>query len=291
MFLSPAQLSSLERFQIESRRRFLGAKAGSHRSLKRGHGIEFSDYRQYEPGDNPRLIDWRVFGRTERLYIKQYQEEQDLRLSIVVDSSASMGPDLHSPKWALTKTVALSLAYLGIMQQDMVRIGTALDAKSPFLRGSTALRHFDGALDKAIPQKSTSLLDLLKLQIASLKSPGIVLLLSDFFYELPEVETALRFIRSRNMDGACIALLAQADVSPLATDQGAWLEDSETAEQRSILFDAETKRVYTKRLTQHLTSVRDLCRQNDMGFALIREGDNLIESFMNQKQGLRILRV
>jgi len=286
MLLSPSLLNGLEQFRIDSRKRFLGAKAGSHRSLKRGHGIEFSDYRQYEPGDNPRQIDWRVYGRTDRLYIKQFQEEQDLKVSVILDSSASMSP---TAKWDLAITTALSLAYLAVMQQDSVRIGTAANPNSPFMRGNAALHQLNSFLEKTVPHKKLSLSQLLESQIASLRSPGIALLLSDFLYPLSEIENTLRFIRSRNMDGAYIAILSKKDLYPLEANQAALIEDCESGKQQSIIFDSETQREYTKRLTAHITRVRDLCRQHDLGFALIREGDNFLESLMNQKQGLRIL--
>ena len=71
-------LAQLELLRLESRNKFLGSRQGGHLSLKKGHGIEFSDYWQYEIGDNPRYIDWKAYGRTDKLYVKQFQEEQDL---------------------------------------------------------------------------------------------------------------------------------------------------------------------------------------------------------------------
>lgn len=286
MLLSSELIHHLEQFRIDSRRRFLGAKAGSHRSLKRGHGIEFSDYRQYEPGDNPRQIDWRVYARTERLYIKQYQEEQDIKVSIIVDASASMAEEA---KWRLTKTVAMSLAYLAIMQQDSVRIATTSQRFSPFLRGPKAIRMFDETLAACKPIGSFTLQGMLEQQMHALKFPGVVILISDFMYDHKDIEAAMRFIRSRNMDGACISILSARDMAPLGADEAALVEDSETQVQIPIIFDAATRQEYAKRLSRHLMAVRDTCRQNDFGFALMREADNLIESLITQKHGLRIL--
>ena len=96
---TPEYLRQLELLRIRARRAFLGTKQGGHVSLKRGHGIEFSDFRQYQPGDDPRHIDWSVFARSERLYVKQFQEEQDLTVLLLIDSTASMVTPSNEKKW------------------------------------------------------------------------------------------------------------------------------------------------------------------------------------------------
>ena len=85
MLLNQAFLKQLELLKINSRRSFLGSRQGGHASIKRGHGIEFSDYRKYVPGDDPRHIDWNVYARTERVYVKRFQEEQDLSVFIFLE--------------------------------------------------------------------------------------------------------------------------------------------------------------------------------------------------------------
>ena len=82
---TPAFLRQLELLRLRARRSYLGTRQGGHLSLKRGHGIEFSDYRKYELGDDPRHIDWSAYARSERLYIKRFREEQDLSVLLLLD--------------------------------------------------------------------------------------------------------------------------------------------------------------------------------------------------------------
>ena len=98
---TPAILRQLEMLKLSSRRAFLGQRQGAHLSLKRGQGVEFYDYRKYELGDNPRHIDWGLYGRSERIYVKRFREEQSLSVLVLLDSSPSMGvvPVQGISKW------------------------------------------------------------------------------------------------------------------------------------------------------------------------------------------------
>ena len=88
---TPQFLARLETLRVRTRRRFLGSRPGGHLSLRRGSGLEFADYRPYTLGDDPRYIDWKLYSRTDRLYIKLFQEEEDLYTYLFLDLSASMG--------------------------------------------------------------------------------------------------------------------------------------------------------------------------------------------------------
>ncbi len=116
-------LKQLELFRIQARRSFLGSRQGGHASLKRGHGVEFSDYRKYEPGDDPRHIDWKLLARSERIYIKRFQEEQDLTVHIFIDTSASMFHEAKKIERALE--IAQALGYIALTQHDVVQLGLA----------------------------------------------------------------------------------------------------------------------------------------------------------------------
>src|SRR5262245_21429064 len=109
---TPEFLRNLELFKIKARRAYLGNRQGGHISPKRGHGIEFSDFREYELGDNPRWIDWGVYARTDRLYVRRYQEEQNLSVLVVVDASHSMRTPPEDKKWESARDLALALSYV-----------------------------------------------------------------------------------------------------------------------------------------------------------------------------------
>ena len=106
-------LSRLETLRMQTRRRFLGSRPGGHVSLRRGAGLEFADYRRYTPGDDLRYIDWNLYGRTDRLYIKQFQEEEDLYTSLFLDGSASMAHPAQDGKAAVAGLASRGAAHQG----------------------------------------------------------------------------------------------------------------------------------------------------------------------------------
>lgn len=118
--------------------------------MHKGHGLEFSDYRQYELGDNPRYIDWKAYGRTDKLYVKRFQEEQDLLVSVFLDSSPSMGFDTDPEKWEFARKVALSFCYIGLMQQDRVGLSLLGQRGALTLSGPQAFLTLSDALPNAL---------------------------------------------------------------------------------------------------------------------------------------------
>ena len=115
-------LSRLETLRIQTRRRFLGSRPGGHVSLRRGAGLEFAEYRRYSPGDDLRYIDWNLYARTDRLYIKQFQEEEDLYTSLFLDGSASMAYPAQDGKSEAARDIILSLAHVVLASNDAVKL-------------------------------------------------------------------------------------------------------------------------------------------------------------------------
>ena len=103
---TPGFFRRLQQLKIKTRRSYLGSRQGSHISKRRGHGLEFSDYRSYVPGDDFRHIDWGVYGRTDRLYVKEFREEQELQVLFLIDTSQSMGFPEAEGKFEFAKDLA-----------------------------------------------------------------------------------------------------------------------------------------------------------------------------------------
>ena len=110
----------LQSLKIHTRRAFLGSRQGAHSSIRKGHGLEFSDFRPYAKGDDFRHIDWAVYGRTDRLYVRQFREEQDLNVVIAIDTSASMGHPEGEKKFEMAKNLALALSYIALTDGDTI---------------------------------------------------------------------------------------------------------------------------------------------------------------------------
>lgn len=120
MTLSPESLRILQALSIRTKRSFYGTRYGSHRSLRRGHGIEFAEYRTYEAGDNPRSIDWNLYGRSDKLYSKRYLEEENVVVYLVIDGSHSIMHPALREKWECVQCIALATSFVALASHDTV---------------------------------------------------------------------------------------------------------------------------------------------------------------------------
>lgn len=152
--LGPAVMARLDRLDVASRKLLRGSLPGERRSRRRGRSVEFDDFRDYAPGDDLRHVDWNIYARLDRLYVKLFREEEDLALNILVDTSASM--DVGSPgKLLFAHQLAFAFAYVGILRQHRVSVATFAPRRRPAdpplvrlspLRGRTAARRIGGFL-------------------------------------------------------------------------------------------------------------------------------------------------
>src|SRR5688572_19964421 len=139
--LSPQLLAQLERLELVTRKVFRGRMKGERKSKRKGQSVEFADFRQYVPGDDLRFIDWNLFARMERLYLRLFLEEEDLHFYALIDTSGSM--DFGEPtKLQFAKQLAASLGFIGLCRADRVKIetlGTSNRKPGPALRGRSSL--------------------------------------------------------------------------------------------------------------------------------------------------------
>jgi uncharacterized protein (DUF58 family) len=270
--LSPDVLRQLNALSVVTRRSVQGLRQGSHRSTRRGHGVEFAEYRQYELGDNPRYIDWNLYARSDKIYIKRYLEEENVSLFIVIDGSRSIThPDLRE-KWAWAKTLATFVAYIGLSSQDPVTLAVLGLGSSPTLWGGRAfhrtasfLSNIESRLDEDLPQPL--LIPEAKRAASKMKFPGICVFISDFLYPVHQVAEILGVFRARNMEVHAVQVLGQQDINPAAETPGATLADSETGGELSVSLDTSSRAEYGSLLANHSQSVRAHCLSHQVQFS------------------------
>lgn len=174
--------------------------SGLHSSPYKGFSQEFADYRQYMPGDEPKRIDWKVYGRNDRFYIKEYQEETNLRCYILLDKSGSMGFGEKISKLEYAKYLSASLAYMLIKQKDSVGIATFDEKIEEIIPPSVRKSNFIEILkiiDKATPSGETSLSNMLYQLAQKTKKRGLIIIISDLLDDPSVVIKALRSFRYR----------------------------------------------------------------------------------------------
>lgn len=260
-FIDAADLGRLGRLSIGSRFTVEGSIAGSHRSQLKGVSVEFADYRQYVPGDDPRHLDWRVFGRNERLYLRQYEEETSLRVHLLVDASASMAyASGNTSKYRFAATLASALAYITIHRQDSA--GLALfDSKCrtniPPKNGPEHLRSLCETLAHTNPGEKTDLAVTLHGLAEQAKKRGLVIIFSDFFDDVDKIRAALAHFRRRKHDVIVYQILDRAEIDFPFRDAGAF-QDLETGE-KIVTNPKEVRASYQAAVEDFLIHCRHVC--------------------------------
>lgn len=214
----PTELARYGGLTLLARGLVEGALAGIHRSPLKGFSVEFAEHRPYCPGDEVRRIDWRTFGKTDRYYVKEFEDETNLTAYLVVDSSGSMRYRGRSAlsKFEVAQRVAASLAYLLLAQHDALGLivhDTRIRAHCPPKTGSKQLLTVLRTLESASPGGETALAATWNTVAGQyLKRRGLVVLITDGFDEIPRIRTALRRLRHRGHDLLFVNILAPEEI-------------------------------------------------------------------------------
>lgn len=202
--LDPTVSAELRGLRLRSRRTAEGSMSGLHRGPYRGFSIEFAEHREYVPGDDPRYLDWKVYARSEKLYLKQFEEETNLTCYLALDVSESMayqGPNAPMSKWQYARRVAAALAFVVLQQGDLIG-ATAFDAQ---IRGSVRpgggagyLRAVCDLLAGEPPRCRTDARRAFGELARRWTRRGIAVVISDFFDDLERVTIGLRELRRRH---------------------------------------------------------------------------------------------
>ena len=194
--LSPNLLAQLERLELVSRKMFRGRMKGERRSPRKGQSVEFADYRGYIPGDDLRFVDWNLYARLDKLFLKMFMEEEDLHFHALIDTSRSM--DFGEPtKLRYAKQLAAALGFVGLARADRVRIETLDSARrssGPVLRGRHSLWRMLEFLEGIETSGQTDLATGVKNFCLRNSGKGILVLISDLL-DKQGYEPALRYLR------------------------------------------------------------------------------------------------
>ena len=251
--LDPAVLSRLTNIGLVARTVVDGFLTGLHRSPFFGFSLEFAEYRPYVPGDDPRFIDWNVFSRTDRTYVKRYLGETNTHLTILFDASASMGyRSTGVSKIEYARFLAASLAYLSLGQHDAVGLIVFDERIRDFRRPSTrpgqlqALLH---ALEHAKPATGTNLELAFEHFRQSLSRRGLVAVISDFYADPDTIIRGVRPLVHQGQDLAFFQVLDPTEIEP-QLGAAALLEDMETGERMEVAQEYASE--YRRRMRAHI---------------------------------------
>lgn len=284
--LSPELLAKLEKMELVSRKIFRGRMKGERRSRRKGQSVEFADFRSYVPGDDLRFIDWNMYARLERLFLKMFMEEEDLHFYALIDASPSM--DFGEPtKFHYAKQLAAALGFVGLVRGDRVKIQTLSRSGglgAPVLRGRRSLWRMLEHLDGIQAGESISLAEGLKNFCLQNSGKGIVVLISDLM-DKEGYDGALRYLLAQDMDIYVIHLLSAEELDPdLQGDLR--LIDCEDADEAEVTITAPVLKRYKETLSAFVSSARDFCTRRGIAYLLARNQvpvENLITGYLRQR--------
>jgi uncharacterized protein (DUF58 family) len=287
--LHPDVIKRIGRLEVRARHIVEGLLSGMHRSPYFGQSVEFLQHREYAPGDDLRRVDWKVWAKQDRLYVKQYEEDTDLRCCLLVDISESMaygsGP-LNKCDYAVT--AAAALAYLLLRQQDAV--GCAVFDESirqtiPLRTSTSHLTTIIRSLEPRQPKAKTRLYDVLTRVAETYPRRGMMILISDLLVDPDDAQRGLRLLRQRGHDVLVLHVMDDDELDfPFSTParfEGLETPDHLTCNPRAL------REGYMAALEKFLETIRHGCARDNVDYALIRTSmplDAALTAFLKHRQ-------
>lgn len=269
--LLPEVITKLKRIDLKARLVVEGFLTGLHRSPFKGFSCEFAEYRVYMPGDEPKRIDWKIYAKTDRFYVREYQEETNLKAYILLDASNSMSYTSDKiTKIEYSSCLAASLAYLLIKQRDSVGLltfTTKIDNYIPPRSTPSHLSVLFAVLDKLKTGGETDLANCFHQLAERIKRRGLVIIISDLFDDKEKIITALRHFRHKKHEVLVFHILDKNEIN-FAFNQPLILKDLETAKE--ITLDPRViRKQYQKQIAEHFADFKSSCRRHLIDYHLI----------------------
>lgn len=288
----PAVLAKVGRLDLKARGLVEGFLAGMHRSPYLGSSVEFAQHRGYVPGDDLKHLDWKVWGKNERWYIKQYQAETNLVCWVLCDVSASMayaGGKAHNQlsKLAWAQLCAAAVSWLVLSQSDAVGLATFTDGVQAFLPRSSRKQHLGricAELEAAKPEPRTGLAATLTAAAERIRQRGIVVLISDLFVEPDELAKGMARLKHDGHDVIVVQVLDDDELNfPFA---GMVQFHGLELDARLLVNPRQMRQAYLEEMRRHLQHVEATCARSGVEYVLAptRQGvDVVLQAYFNKR--------
>lgn len=291
-YLQPEVLARLEGLPLRARLIVEGYVSGVHRSPFHGFSIEFAEHREYAPGDDIRYVDWKVFGRTDKFYLKQFEEETNLVCNLLLDTSQSMlyqGPASPMSKLEYAKCVAAALGYLVLHQQDSVGLATFDSEVRALARPSSnpsQLNQVLHLLEEAAAEHKTDTGPIFHALAERFRKRGIVIVLSDLFDDVSSMLTGLKHFRHRRHEVVLFHILDPAELD-FPFRQVTMFEGLEQLPK--VLVDPPAlRKAYLREFHDYLRQLKQGCRMHHIDYVAMRTDqtfDVALSSYLASRRG------
>jgi len=278
-YFQPEVLSKISRLDLRARRVVEGFVSGMHKSPYKGFSVEFANHRPYVPGDDIRHIDWRVYGKADRFFIKEYEEETNLRTHLLLDCSGSMAYPDHPgtgrmTKWDYAATVAVSLAHLLIGQQDAVGLtlfDTDIRERLPISTNYASLYMMAEVVQSHAPGNMSDVRFFQHLA-GHVPQRGMVVILSDLLTDLDEIMLGLQRMRYAQHDVLVMHVLDHDELEFPFADRTLF-EGLEAADQEVLTDPQALRRSYLNAVQGFIRKLRGVCLDQRIDYALMSTAD------------------
>jgi len=271
-YFDPKVLAGISNLALRARWVVEGLMSGVHRSRAKGFSVEFEEHREYSPGDEIRRIDWKALGKFDRYFIKEYEDETNLRAYLLVDASASMNYASDGiTKFDYACTLTASLAYLILRQQDaagVVTFSNRIEAFIPPRAKRDYLTQILYALENRGPGGETDVGKILEDIAGQMKRRGLIILVSDLLDEPAQIFKGLRQFRFKGNDVIVFHLMDPAELN-LPFDGNILFEDLEAANLRVITDPRTIRTTYQQVINEFIADMRKQCHDNAIDYQLI----------------------
>ena len=288
-FVDPVALMRIRDLQLRAKVVVEGFYSGLHRSPYHGFSAEFSEYRQYSPGDDPRYLDWRLYARSDRYYVKRFEDETNLRCHLLVDMSRSMGfgsGPLTKAQYA--RTAAATLAYFLFTQHDAVGLMTFDEAICQYLPPRYRPGHLHRLmllLEQPLSGKATDLAAPMEQIAGTVAKRGLIVLVSDLLAPIETLETHLGYLRLRGHEVIVLRVLDPRE-EDFAFSDSAMFSDLESG--RDLYVDpAAARQEYVQRFGEHASAIRRAAGNLGIDFCQMTTGRPLelvLLDFLNARR-------
>jgi uncharacterized protein (DUF58 family) len=289
-YLQPAVVAQLANMELRARLVVEGFITGLHKSPYHGFSVEFTEHRPYMPGDEIKHIDWKAYGKTDRFYIKQFEEETNLKSYLIVDASRSMdyASKGNLKKFEYASYIAAALSFLMIEQRDAVGLtlfDEGIRVSLPPRAARSYLKEILRELESAQPAKKTGTSASLNLIAEQIKRRGLVIVLSDLFDKPESVMTALKHFRHRGHEVVVMQILDPLERS-FAFDGDAIFKDLETQEEL-MTQPWHIQQAYQQSMQEFLDFYKRQCRDNNIDYVLLDTStpfDKALFEYLNKRK-------
>lgn len=283
-------LNQLRNLELVARKRVSTLNVGSKRSTRTGKGMELSDHRQYYPGDDIKAIDWTLYSRTERLYIRRFEEEKDLSIHILLDTSNSMNFSSRGMrKFDYAANLAAGFAYVSMSNYE--KFGTALftnhvqEIVEP-KKGKTHFFQLVELIDTSTQEGKTDLKKAIEEYTKTIKTPSFVIIISDFLEPEESLKDAVYRIAKYSKEAILIQVLDPGEIRLPWQDDVDFL-DMEVPAQEKTYLSPNFKENYEKKIKNHIYKIREVCKEAGVDFYSFTTDRRLFDSFIEVVEGRR----